>query len=150
MFVYGSGSDNEPSPPTITVLVLPLMPMPAVDTSDRQSSSSAPITERFTAVQMPIDEPIENFDEAVEELRKCPKNELRRARQHHRRALESLKNGGYNALSDETREELINHLNDNLRALNRALTPRSTESTDRSPEGNSFISRLREMVPAVW
>lgn len=122
--------------------------MPAVDTSRPQSSSQ--LAERFTAVQMPIEGPVDDLDEAVQKLDKCSTTELRRARQHHRRALESLRTGGYTALSDKTRNQLVDHLQNNLTALNRALEAASTGQTETSSREGSLISRLGEAVRSVW
>lgn len=125
------------------------MTMPAVDTS-RSESSTSPGVERFTAVQMPIEEPVDDLDDAVEKLNTCSTTDLRRARQHHRRALESLRNGGYHALSDETRDQLVDHLQNNLRALNRALESTSENQQQTSSGDDSIISRLRDAFHAVW
>lgn len=105
---------------------------------------------------MPIEVPVEDLDEAVEHLRQCSSTELRRARKHHRRALESLRTGGYNSLSEATRRRLADRLRSNLEALNRALAP--TSADDGSSEGassvngeaRSFSSRFRTLFQGLW
>ena len=125
-------------------------------TSSQQSTTTQQPTQRFSAVRMPIEEPVEDFADAVEKLQRCSSTELRRARQHHRRALESLRQGGYSALSDNTREDLIAQLRSNLRALNQALeTTASTnehadDRTETQPSGNSFSSRFRTLFQGLW
>jgi uncharacterized membrane protein YccC len=109
---------------------------------------------------MPIEGPVDDLEEAVERLRQCPSTALRRARTHHRRALESLRNGGYSALSEATRDRLADRLRRNLDALNRALdTAPSSESSEepeanapsRSTESSSSLSaRLRSFLRGLW
>lgn len=108
--------------------------MHASDTASQSMTSSRDGSQRFTAVRMPVEEPIDDLEDAVEKLRDCSSTELHRARQHHQRALESLQNGGYSALSESTRSRLIDHLRDNLEALNLALEPE--DASDASPNGS--------------
>lgn len=100
---------------------------------------------------MPIEGPVDDLESAVQKLKCCSTTELRRARQHHRRALESLKNGGYTSLSESTRDDLITHLRQNVTALNRALESdspsRSAGTTTSSPP---FWARLREIFQMLW
>lgn len=72
-------------------------------------------------MRFPLDEPVSDVSEAAHELEQCPLTELRRARRHHRRALKSLRNGAYDALSASTRQRLIKRFRLNLKALNEAL-----------------------------
>lgn len=129
--------------------------MNAVDTSSSSSSSSDNAAQRLAAVRMPIEEPVDDFDEAVQKLKQCSSTELRRARQHHRRALESLRQGGYSALSDSTRDHLMKRLSRNLKALNHALdatasAPETGEGSD-SPKGDSSLSsHFRALFQALW
>lgn len=106
---------------------------------------------------MPIEEPVDDLNEAVQELKKCSSTELRRARQHHQRAVEALQNGGYSALSEATRIHLMKRLRNNLEALNRALdtsgtphgsTSASQPSEERLPQ--SFSSRFRAFFEGLW
>jgi len=125
--------------------------------SSRTASKAA--AQRFSAVRMPIDVPVDDIEEAVERLQRCSSAALRRARKHHRRALESLRTGGYSALSEATRDRLAARLRKNLKALNRALEPAtSTEasgsetaapapSTDSS---GSVSARVRAFVRGLW
>jgi len=127
--------------------------MNALQTSS-DSSSSLDAPQRFSAVRMPIEEPVEDFEEAVQKLKQCSSTELRRARQHHRRAIESLQQGGYTALSDATRSHLLNRLRHNLKALNHALdattTSESQTPSDTDEEGGSFSSRFRSFFQGLW
>lgn len=131
--------------------------MHSTDTS-RSDSSSIGSPQRFSAVRMPIEEPVENTDEAVAKLRQCDSTELRRARKHHRRALESLQNGGYSCLSDATRTHLAARLRNNLDALNQALdtspapaAPTTESSADESdPDAPSISSRFRAFFQGLW
>lgn len=129
--------------------------MNAVDTSTPNSASSRDASRRFAAVRLPIEEPIGDLDEAVRKLKECSSTELRRARQHHRRALESLGQGGYSALSDSTRDHLIGRLRHNLKALNRALdapssAPDTSDPSDATEEETSFSSRFRAFFRGLW
>jgi len=128
--------------------------MDAVDTSSSHSSSSGDGSQRLAAVRMPIEEPIDDLDEAVEKLKQCSSTELRRARQHHRRALGSLQEGGYNALPESTRDHLIGRLRRNLEALNHALDETSNsdepDAPDASEEMSSCSSRFRAFVQSLW
>jgi hypothetical protein len=133
--------------------------MPTTDTSVPESSSSRPaaIARRVSAVRMPIEAPVENTEAAVEQLRQCSSAELRRARRHHRRALEALRNGGYSNLSDATRERLTDQLRNNLEAINRALAtgsdanPPSESTTSQDDDStSSFSARVRAFFQALW
>jgi len=133
--------------------------MPSSDTSSNSpsSSSDAP-AQRFSAVRMPIEVPVEDREQAVEELRRCSSTELRRARKHHRRALESLRTGGYSNLSDATRRRLADRLRTNLEVLNRALAPASSgddasagrPSGDGETTSRSFSARFRTLFQGLW
>ncbi len=125
--------------------------MNAVDTSSN-SPSSDNASRRLDAVEMPIEEPVGDFDEAVQKLRQCSLRELRRAHQRHRRALESLKQGSYSALSESTRDQLMGDLRRNLKALNHALdaTARASDAPDPSEDASSFSSRFRAFFQALW
>ena len=129
------------------------------------SSSSSPRTtskaaaRRFSAVRMPIDVPVDDMEEAVERLQQCSSAALRRARKDHRRALESLRTGGYSALSEATRDRLAARLRKNLKALNRALEPAtSTEasgsetaaSAPSTDSSESVSARIRAFVRGLW
>jgi len=139
-----------------------LPPMHSTHTSSAESSSPRPAAwaRRIAAARMPIEEPLENTEAAVEKLRQCPSTELRRARTHHRRVLTSLQNGGYSTLSDATRERLADQLRRNLEALNRALASDADEKAPAStmPPGGtdeedalaSLGSRLRALLERLW
>lgn len=132
--------------------------MPSTDAPPSESSaSSADGHQRFATVRMPLEEPVENLEEAVRELRECSSTKLRRARQHHERALEALQNGGYNALSDATRSHLVDRLRNNLRALKRALDAKSdscrasgSSENQNTSFQNSFSSRFRAFFHGLW
>ena len=133
---------------------------PPSDTAPESMTSSRSGSQRFSAVRMPVDEPIDDLEDAVQKLKQCSSTELHRARQHHRRALESLQNGGYTALSDSTRARLIDHLRDNLEALNLALEPDDVPSSNGSPQtetadqnkdsDTSFSLRIQNFLESLW
>jgi hypothetical protein len=108
---------------------------------------------------MPIDVPVDDTEEAVERLQRCSSAALRRARKHHRRALESLDTGGYSALSEATRDRLAARLRKNLKALNRALESASCAETSGSEtdasspcsdSSRSVSARVRAFVRGFW
>jgi hypothetical protein len=103
---------------------------------------------------MPIEEPVEDFADAVQKLKQCDSADLRRARQHHRRALESLRDGGYSGLSEATREHLVGRLRSNLKALNHVLDlPSGSDepsSGDAEKQITSFSSRFRAFFQTFW
>lgn len=117
------------------------------------STSSAPDTsQRFATVRLPIEEPVRDFEDAVAKLEQCDSTELRRARKHHRRALESLENGGYSCLSDATRAHLADRLRKNLSALNYVLDADPPVEPDGEPpsEPSSISSRFRSFLKGLW
>lgn len=129
--------------------------MKSPDTSSPDTPSTSPDpSQRLAAVRMPIEEPVEGFEDAVQKLRQCSSTELRRARQHHRRALESLRDGGYNALSKATRAHLTGRLRTNLKALNHVLdaTPAdsSADAASAEEDADSFSSRFRAFFQSLW
>ena len=104
------------------------LPRPGqTDISDTRSPGNP-----FTSVQLPLDSPPADLDEAVEALRERPQDELQRARKHHRRALKALRKGAYEALPDDTRDQLIERFQTSLTALNRALKPDQSASDSAS------------------
>lgn len=134
--------------------------MTSPDSSPSSSRAAAKTAaQRFSAVRMPIEVPVENVEEAVEQLKRCSSTELRRARKHHRRALESLRTGGYSALSEATRDCLAARLRRNLKALNRALEPASSaepSGSERaapapsSDSSGSVSARIRAFIRGLW
>ncbi len=86
------------------------------DTSRARSSSDS-----FSTVRLPLETSPSDFEEAVRKLKQRPTNDLQRARKHHRRALKALRNDGYEALPDHTRDRLIKRFQTNLTALNEVL-----------------------------
>ncbi len=100
--------------------------------------------------RLPLDHPPSDMEEAVEQLRRRPEDELRRARTHHRRALKALQEGAYEALSAETRERLTRQFRSGLHALNRAIdetdAPERDEDTASSPSSTS----LRDVFTGLW
>lgn len=104
------------------------------------------------SVQFPLDEPVSDLEEAVPKLTECSEVELQRARKHHRRAVQALRDGAYGALSARTREQLLKRLRQNLEALNVALrSKRSSETNANSQRSSSSQSgitgfRLRDLV----
>ena len=73
------------------------------------------------SVQLPLESAPSDLDEAVQELAERPEDELRQARKHHRRALKALRKDAYEALPEETREQLVRRLRTNLTALNKVF-----------------------------
>lgn len=129
--------------------------MSAVDASSPDTPSSHDATQQFTAVRMPIEEPIDGREEALQKLKGCSHTELHRARKRHRRALESLENGGYSSLPDDTRERLRGQLRGNLDILNHALDsahsePVETEETQPESAETAFLDRLRTVLQNLW
>lgn len=116
------------------------------------TSSSPGTAQRFAAVRLPIEEPVQDFNDAIAKLEQCDSTELRRARKHHRRALESLRNGGYTGLSDATREHLADRLRKNLNALNHVLdtTTADAPNYEASSESTSISSRFRSFFKGLW
>lgn len=71
---------------------------------------------------MPFEEDVpDDVDQMIQQLQQCDPADLRRARRHHRRALEALRNGCYEALGEDTRNQLIGRLQTDLDALNHVL-----------------------------
>ncbi len=109
---------------------------------------------------MPIEGPVSDLQEAVQKLKQCPPAELKRARRHHRRALEALHMGGYEALSGDTRQQLTERLQTDLEALNKALndleredgTHRESElqESNAEPAHGMSSSLIQEVLPWNW
>lgn len=89
---------------------------------------------------MPIDDTADSIEEAVSALRECSPEDLRRARRHHRRALEALQDGCYDALGDDTRGTLIQRLKADLTVLNRALDSVASGAMNQASERDSSAS----------
>lgn len=112
----------------------------------------------LASVQFPLDEPVSDMGEAVEELKTCDTADIRRSRKYHRRAIQALRDDCYNSLSEKTRERLLKQLLVNLEALNKVL--RETEGAEplddpdeRSPNASSSSSsdfRLSSVVTWFW
>lgn len=132
---------------------------PPSDTSVQSTSSSRSGPQSFAAVRMPVEVSGDDLETAVRKLKQCSTTELHRARQHHRRAIESLKNGGYSALSESTRNRLTSHLQENLEALNLALDlndtspdgPSDPEETEQTKDSEASLSgRVKTFVRGLW
>lgn len=107
----------------------PLSRKQPTDIANPRSTGTSP-----SSIQLPLDSPPSDFDEAVQKLADRPQDELQRAQAHHRRALKALRDDAYEALPDSTRERLIRRLQTNLTALNEALEmDRSDDSSSRAP-----------------
>ncbi len=89
---------------------------------------------------MPIGDSADSVEEAARALQKCPPDDLRRARRHHRRALAALQNGCYDALDSDTRGTLIQRLKADLTALNRALDTEATGAMNATNERDGRLS----------
>lgn len=128
------------------------MPPTAVPSSPSDAPHSA-------FAELPLDEPVSDMADAVRGLKNCPADELRQARKRHRRAVQALRNGAYDALADETRQHLLKRLHANLEVLNRALTKELDSERSDAPSGAQSQSaseasfspfRLSEMVTWFW
>lgn len=102
-------------------LVLSMMQFPASRSFPSDASRARSSSDSFSRVRLPLETSPSDFDEAVRKLKQRPTDELRRARKHHRRALKALRNDGYEALPDPTRDRLIKRFQTNLTALNDVL-----------------------------
>lgn len=89
--------------------------------ASQSNDSSSFSSDSLSSAGLPLADMPSDVEEAVEQLAQRPKDELHQARKHHRRALKALRDGAYDALSDETRERLTHQFRLNLRALNQAL-----------------------------
>lgn len=125
--------------------------MMPTDSSRSDTSASIGPTQRFAAVRMPLEEPVDSFSEAVQQLQTCDSTELRRARKHHRRALASLQDGGYDNLPEATRRDLTDRLRNNLAALNEALEASTNVASESSDTDASSVSdRFRAFFRGFW
>lgn len=114
-----------------------------------QSDEASPDSgDSFSPTNLPLDHPASSLEEAVEQLRCRPEEELRRARKHHRRALKALQDGAYEALSAETRDRLVHQFRSGLRALNQALDEAGTSAPE-DTSASSSIS-LGDVLTGLW
>ena len=97
------------------------MSSPVSRTRQTAISDARSTGDPLPSVRLPLEFAPSDLDEAVQELTERPEDELRRARKHHRRALKALREDTYEALSEETREQLVRRLQTNLTALNRVF-----------------------------
>lgn len=131
---------------------------PTTMSTSLQSARSAPPSDQtsFQTVQLPIEGPVSDVDEAVQKLKQCAPSELQRARRHHRRALEALHTGGYKSLTGNTRQQLIRRLQRGLEALNRALDALTTDRRSEPQDGSRGLSHetssslVQEVLPWNW
>ncbi|MFB6097718.1 MAG: hypothetical protein ABEK84_01100 [Salinibacter sp.] len=117
-----------------------------------QSNAPSPNStdDSFPAVQLPLESPPSDLEEAVRKLRQRPSKELHRAHKHHRRALKALRNDAYDALPESTRERLIQRFQTNLTALNAALEPEQTADDEESPQSRSSSSLVQKALTWLW
>jgi len=115
--------------------------------SSQSDEASLNSDDSFSPAKLPLDHPASSFEEAVDQLRCQPEDELRRARKHHRRALTALQDGAYEALSAETRERLTHQFRSGLRALNQALDEAGTSNPD---DGTSSSTSLGDVLTGLW
>ena len=108
----------------------------------------------FSSTPLPLTDRPSDYETLVEELEARPPDELRRARTHHRRALEALRGGAYESLSAETRAQLVQRFRINMKALNEALDEAlddSDASADSSPRTSSSTSSLLQRAQTwIW
>jgi uncharacterized membrane protein YccC len=115
----------------------------------QSDASRTPSSDTFSSVRLPIETSPSDFEEAVQKLQQRPGDELRRARKHHRRALKALRDDGYEALPDSTRERLISRFQENLTALNEALETEEPTTETPSTE-DSASSLLQKAFTWLW
>ena len=96
----------------------------------RPPHSSSSSTSSRLPLELPVDNQADTLEQMMNQLQRCAPEDLRRARRHHRRALEALRNGCYEALCEDTRDQLIGRLQVDLDALNRALGDHGDTSQD--------------------
>ncbi|WP_263786777.1 hypothetical protein [Salinibacter grassmerensis] len=124
--------------------------MPTSTVSSQSDEASPDSGDSFSSAKLPLDHPASSLEEAVEELRRRPEDELRRARKHHQRALKALQNGAYEALSEETRGRLTNQFRSGLHALNQALDEvEASNGSDEGPSSSSSTS-LGDVLTGLW
>jgi hypothetical protein len=116
----------------------------------QSDASRNPSSGTFSSVRLPIETPPSDFEDAVEKLRQRPTDELQRARKHHRRALKALRDDGYEALPDATRERLISRFQENLTALNEALTTEEPATETPGRAQSSASSLLQKALSWLW
>jgi len=108
------------------------------DDNFRFSPSSRSSDRPFSyTVQIPVDDAVDSMADAVQQLKTCNPQDLRRARCHHRRALAALENGSYETLADDTRSELVTRLRADLEALDRALNQLDGPEASGRSDGSS-------------
>lgn len=118
--------------------------------SSQSDEASPDSSDSFSPAKLPLDHPASSLEEAVEELRRRPKDELQRARKHHRRALKALQDGAYEALSEETRERLTNQFRSGLRALNQALDEAGASNNSDEDSSSSSSTSLGDVLTGLW
>lgn len=99
-------------------------------------------------VQLPLDTIPQDFEAAVAKLKQRDRDDLERARKHHRRALKALREGAYDTLPEETRDQLSKQLLTNLTALNEALD--ESNVSDEASQTEDSYSVLRKALTWLW
>ena len=126
------------------------MSSPASRTQQTAISDARSTGDSLSSVQLPLESAPSDLDEAVQELTERPEDELRQARKHHRRALKALREDTYEALPEETREQLVRRLQTNLTALNAALETEASDGESSASSRPSSSSLLRKAVMWLW
>jgi len=116
----------------------------------QSETSRTPSSDTFSSVRLPIETPPSDFEDAIEKLRQRPTDELQRARKHHRRALKALRDDGYEALPDATRDRLIRRFQENLTALNEVLATEEPETETPSRSQRPTSSLLQKALTWLW
>ncbi|WP_332314653.1 hypothetical protein [Salinibacter sp.] len=116
--------------------------------SSQSGEASSTSSDSFSPARLPLDDPPSDLEEAVDQLRGRPDEELRRAHKHHRRALKALQEGAYEALSDDTRERLTHQFRSGLHALNKALDEPQAPEADADEPSSSFS--FRDVLTGLW
>lgn len=118
------------------------MPMESSASSNSQSDvRSVRVTDNGSSIGLPLETIPSEFEAAVRELKQRSRKDLQQARKHHRRALKALHEGAYDALPEETREQLTKQLHTNLKALNEALEDGTASDTEPDSDASSLFHK---------
>lgn len=120
----------------------------AVPSQSNDSSSFS--SNSFSSAGLPLADVPSDFGEAVDQLADRPEDELIQARKHHRRALKALRDGAYDALSDDTRERLTHQFRLSLRALNQALGDADAHDGEDEPSPPPSSSSFQDVLTGLW
>lgn len=121
---------------------------PQISTFSKSEAWPPSSSDEDSPVQLPLDTIPQEYEAAVSKLKQRSRDDLERARKHHRRALKALRKGAYDALPEETRDQLTKQLLTNLTALNDALD--ELEASDEKTDADDSHSLLRSALTWLW